>query len=163
MLGTIIFLSKLIMEPLPNIHLVGTLIAVYTIVYRQKALIPIYIYVVLTGVYAGFSPWWIPYVYIWTILWGAIMLLPKKMNPKIGAFVYPIVTALHGLLYGVLYAPTQALVYKMNFHQTLLWIGAGFYFDVLHGIGNLVLGILIYPLAKLVFKLSRDMNIECAK
>jgi hypothetical protein len=67
MLGTIMFLSKLIMEFLPNIHLVGTLIAVCTLVYRKKALIPIYIYVLLVGVYGGFNWWWMPYIYIWAI------------------------------------------------------------------------------------------------
>ena len=35
MLGTILFLSKLIMEWAPNIHICGTLIMVYTLVYRK--------------------------------------------------------------------------------------------------------------------------------
>ena len=53
------------MELLPNIHLLGMLTMVYTIVFRIKALIPIYVYVFLNGIFAGFSPWWIPYLYIW--------------------------------------------------------------------------------------------------
>ena len=96
MLGTIMFLSKIIMELLPNIHLVGTLIVAYTVVYRKKALIPIYIYVLLVGVYGGFNLWWMPYTYIWTILWGAVMLLPRSIPPKIRYVIYPIVAALHG-------------------------------------------------------------------
>ena len=158
MLGTIMFLSKLIMEFFPNIHLVGTLVVAYTLVYRVKALIPIYIFVFLTGVYAGFNAWWLPYIYIWTILWAAIMLLPKNLSPKIGAFVYPAITCLHGLLYGTLYAPVQAIMFGFGWQQTLAWIGAGLYFDLLHGIGNLVLGTLIYPLVKLLTKLSKDIN-----
>lgn len=159
MLGTVMFLSKLLMEFLPNIHLVGTLVVAYTLVYRAKALIPIYIYVFLTGVYAGFNLWWVPYIYIWTILWGAIMLLPRSLNPKIGAFIYPVISAMHGLLYGTLYAPMQALMFGFGWEQTLLWIGAGLYFDLLHAGGNLVLGLLIYPLVRLLFKLSRDIGI----
>ena len=159
MLGTILFLSKLIMEFLPNIHLVATLIASYTLVYRIKALIPIYIFVFLTGVYAGFSAWWVPYIYIWTILWLAIFLIPKGLNPKTGAVVYPAVACLFGLLFGVLYAPGQALMYGFNWTETLLWIASGLYFDLLHGIGNLVLGFLIYPIARLLTKLSRDIEI----
>lgn len=159
MLGTIMFLSKLIMEFLPNIHLVATLIVVYTLVYRLKALIPIYIFVFLTGVYAGFSMWWIPYIYIWTILWGAIMLLPKKLNPKIGVVVYPLISGIFGLLFGVLYAPAQAIMYGFGWEQTLAWIGTGLYFDLLHALGNLVLGFLIYPLVKLLTRLSKEINI----
>lgn len=159
MLGTILFLSKLLMEFLPNIHLVGTLTIAYTLVYRVKALIPIYIYVFLVGVYAGFNFWWLPYVYIWTILWGAVMLLPQKMNRKVGIVVLPLIACLHGLLYGTLYAPAQALMFHFGWQQTLAWIGAGFYFDLIHGIGNLILGLLIYPLAKLLTKLSKEINI----
>ena len=70
MLGTIMFVSKIVMEALPNIHLLGTLTMTYTVVYRKKALIPLYVYVFLNGLYAGFSLWWVPYLYIWTILWG---------------------------------------------------------------------------------------------
>lgn len=159
MLGTIMFLSKLVMEMLPNIHLVGTLIAVYTIVYRKKALIPIYVYVLLVGVYGGFSLWWMPYIYIWAVLWGVFMLLPKKVGPRVAFFLYPTVTALHGLLYGTLYAPAQAIMFNLNFKQTLVWIGAGLPFDLLHAFGNLALGFLILPLSRLLTKLSRDIGI----
>lgn len=158
-LGNIMFLSKLLMEFLPNIHLVGTLIVAYTLVYRVKALFPISVYIFLTGLYGGFSLWWVPYLYIWTILWGMVMLLPRNLNPKIGAVLYPIVACLHGLLYGTLYAPAQALMFDLNLEQTLIWISAGFYFDLIHGIGNLVLGFLIYPLVKLLTRLSRQIGI----
>ena len=158
-LGNIMFLSKLLMEFLPNIHLVGTLIVAYTVVYRVKALIPIYVYVFLTGLYGAFNMWWMPYLYIWTILWGLIMLLPKELNPKIGAFIYPIIACLHGFCYGILYAPAPALMFGLNFKQMLIWISAGLYFDLIHGVGNLVLGALILPLTKLLTKLSRQIGI----
>ena len=49
MLGTLMFCSKIAMETLPNVHLLGMLTMVYTIVYRYRALIPVYIYVILVG------------------------------------------------------------------------------------------------------------------
>ena len=51
MLGAIMFCSKILMEALPNIHIVGMLVMLYTVVFRVKAIIPIYIYVFLTGLY----------------------------------------------------------------------------------------------------------------
>ena len=60
MLGTIMYISKIVMEALPNIHLLGVLTIVYTLVYRKRALIPIYIYVMMNGLLAGFNMWWIP-------------------------------------------------------------------------------------------------------
>ena len=152
MFGTLMFCSKILMEALPNIHLVGMFIVLFTVVFRAKALIPIYIYVVLVGVYGGFSPWWVPNLYIWTVLWGVTMLLPRNMPKKVAAVVYPVVCALHGLLYGVLYAPAQALLFGLTFKGTLAWIVAGLPFDAMHGLGNLFSGVLILPLAELLKK-----------
>jgi energy-coupling factor transport system substrate-specific component len=59
-LGALMFALNLAMEALPNIHLVGVFIIAATAVYRQKALYPLYVYVLLNGLYAGFSLWWIP-------------------------------------------------------------------------------------------------------
>ena len=143
------------MEAAPNIHILGMLTMVYTIVYRVKALIPIYIYVFLNGLYAGFNQWWVPYLYIWTILWGITMLLPKKMPDKFAMIVYPIVCGLFGLLYGVFYAPAQAILFGYDFPTTLKWIAAGLPFDAIHGLGNLGMGLIVLPLSKTLARLEK--------
>lgn len=150
MLGAVMFASKMLMEILPNIHLLGTLIVAITVVYRKKALYPIYIYVFLNGIFAGFAMWWIPYLYVWTILWAATMLLPKNTPAKIAPVVYAVVCALHGFAFGVLYAPAQAIMFGLNFNATIAWITAGLPFDVIHGISNLCCGVLIVPIIKLL-------------
>ena len=155
MLGAIMFCSKLLMDALPNIHLIGALTMIYTLVYRKKALYPIYIFAILTGLYGGFGLWWVPYLYIWTILWGVTMLLPKKLNEKWGTIIYPAVCALHGLAYGTLYAPAQAILFGLDFDGMIAWIVAGFPFDLIHAAGNLVAGLLILPLVKLLRRLEK--------
>lgn len=155
MLGVIMLISKLLMEALPNFHLIGTLITAYTIVYRKDALKPIYIFVFLFGLVYSFSIWWIPYLYIWTILWAMVMLLPKNMKPKVAVPVYMIVSGLHGLLYGTLYAPAQALLYGYDFKTMVAWIIAGFPFDAMHCVGNVVLGLLIIPIATALKKFHK--------
>lgn len=155
MLGTLMFISKLLMEALPNIHLLGVLTMVYTIVYRRKALIPLYIYVFLNGLYGGFNLWWIPYLYIWTILWGITMLLPRRMPTKVACVVYPLVCGAHGLAFGTLYAPAQALMFGLDFKQTVAWIIAGLPFDITHAVSNLCVGCLVVPLATLLGKLAK--------
>ncbi len=155
MLGTLMFCSKIIMEFLPNVHLLGMLTMVYTLVFRTRALIPIYVYVLLNGLYAGFNMWWMPYLYIWTILWGITMLLPKNMPNKVGTVVYPMICALHGFAFGTLYAPAQALMFGMNFEQTVAWIIAGLPWDILHMVGNFVAGLLIMPLYKVISRLVK--------
>ncbi len=160
MLGSMMFLSDLLMEFLPNIHLVGTLTMIYTIVYRSKALIPIYIYVFLNGLFYGFQAWWVPYLYVWTILWGITMLLPRRIPKKFAAPMYMVVCALHGFAFGTLYAPVQAWMFGFSFKQMVAWIVAGFPFDVIHGIGNFVLGILILPLSGVLTILEQKTAIR---
>ena len=150
MLGALMYLSKFIMEWIPNVHLLGTLTMAYTLVYRRKALYPIYVYVLLNGVLGGFHAWWIPYLYIWTVLWGVTMLLPKKMPKKIAPIVYMVVCALHGFGFGILYAPAQALIFGLSFEAMLAWIASGFPFDVIHGISNFFCGMLIVPIVSVL-------------
>jgi energy-coupling factor transport system substrate-specific component len=154
MLGMVMYVSKMVMEFLPNIHLLGMLTMVYTLVFRAKALIPIYIYVMVNGLFAGFATWWVPYLYIWTVLWGVTMLLPRNMPVRVAVPVYMAVCALHGLCYGMLYAPSQALLYGLNFQQMITWILIGLPWDVVHAAGNLVAGTLIVPLVRVLRRLE---------
>lgn len=157
--GAIMFCSKVLMDSLPNIHLIGMFIMTFTVVFRKKALIPIYVFVFLSGIYGGFNAWWIPYLYIWTVLWAVTMLLPCSMSKKAKRIVYPAVCALHGLAYGTLYAPVQAVVMGLDFKAMLAWIVAGLPWDALHAAGNLVSGLLILPLSELLFKLTKYYQI----
>ncbi len=155
MFGALMYASKLLMEVLPNIHLLGVLVIAFTVVYRAKALYPIYVYVFINGIFSGFATWWIPYLYIWTVLWGAIMLLPKKAPKEITPIVYICVCALHGFLFGVLYAPAQALLFGLDFKGMIAWIIAGLPFDITHGISNFFCGALICPLIVVLRKCEK--------
>ena len=158
MLGALMYASKMIMEWAPNIHLLGVFTIAFTVVYRAKALYPIYIYVLLNGIFAGFATWWIPYLYIWAVLWSITMLLPKKMPKPVAVVVYSLVNALHGYGFGILYAPAQALLFGLNFKGMLAWIVAGFPFDIIHGTSNLVCGLLIVPIVLVLQQLERSTN-----
>lgn len=140
------YASKVIMEILPNVHLLGVFVVAITVAYRKKALYPIYIYVFLNGLFSGFSMWWIPYLYIWTLLWGAVMLLPKNIPTKARPIIYMSVCALHGFLFGTLYAPAQAIMFGLDFKATVAWIAAGLPWDFIHGVSNFFCGILICPI-----------------
>lgn len=152
-LAAVMISTKKAMEALPNIHLVGVITVAMTLVYRRKALFPLYVYVILEGVFGGFGTWWLPYLYVWTVLWGMTMLLPEKMPEKVRPFVYGAVCGLHGLLFGILYAPSQMVLFGLNLRGAVAWIAAGFPFDCIHGVSNLILGmILIVPLTKVLKK-----------
>ncbi len=157
MLGALMFCSKLLMEVLPNIHPLGMLTMCYTLVYRRRAIIPIVIYLLLQGVYAGFNLWWLPYLYLWPLLWVVTLLLPRAISSKKAMILYPIVCALHGLAFGTLYAPAQALMYGLSLKATIAWIVAGLPYDLIHAVGNFFVGLLVFPLSKLLSRLDRQV------
>ena len=148
MLGALMYASKMIMAP--NVHLLGVFTIAFTVVYRKKALYPIYTYVLLNGIFCGFATWWIPYLYLWAVLWGATMLLPKRIPEKIRPLVYMLLCAAHGFLFGTLYAPAQALLYGLSFQKMVAWIISGLPWDFVHGVSNFFCGILIVPVIKIL-------------
>lgn len=158
MLGAVMYASKVLMEVAPNVHLLGVFIVAFTVVYRKKALYPIYIYVFLCGVFGGFAAWWIPYLYVWTVLWGAVMLLPENIPKRIRPFVYMAVSAAHGFLFGTLYAPAQALLFGMNMKGMISWIIAGLPWDFVHGLSNFLCGILIMPVISVLRLVERGTD-----
>ena len=146
MLGAVMYASKMIMEMAPNIHLLGAFIVAFTVVYRRKALYPIYIFVLLIGLFNGFNAWWIPYLYIWTVLWAVVMVLPRNIPRNWQPLVYMLVSAAHGFLYGILYAPVQAFMFGLNLEGTIAWIVTGLPWDAIHGVSNFFCGLLIVPI-----------------
>ena len=155
LLGALMYAAKIALEFLPNIHLVGVFIVALTVVYRKKALYPLYTFVLITGLMNGFALWWLPYLYIWIPLFGAALLIPSNLPNRFRPPVYMLINAAHGFLYGTLYAPAQALLFGMDFDGTIAWILAGLPWDMIHGIGNLFCGILIAPLILLLRQLGR--------
>lgn len=167
MYGALMFVSKLMMEGLPNIHPLTMFIMTFSLVYGYKALIPTYVYVFLNGLYGGFNAWWIPYLYIWalqcivTCLVCALIRRIKsgKVRKGVSCTVYPLLAALFGLSFGALYAPAQAIMYNFTFDLTVKWIIAGLYFDIIHAVGNFCMCFLIFPLASVLQKLHAAARI----
>lgn len=157
MLGALMYASKMIMEVAPNVHLLGVFTIAFTVVYRKKALYPIYTYVLLNGIFCGFATWWIPYLYLWAVLWGAAMLLPKRIPEKLRPLVYMLLCAAHGFLFGTLYAPAQALLYGLSFQKMVAWIISGLPWDFVHGVSNFFCGILIVPIVKILTFLEKNL------
>ncbi len=155
MLGALTFGAQVVMEPLPNIHLTGMFVVLFTRIFGKKALIPLYLYVFLIGLRWGFGLSWIPYLYIWLFLWAGAMLVPRKLGRKAAVWLYSLIGALFGLLFGTLYAPAQALLFGFDLKQTLLWIASGFYWDVVHAAGNAVFCTLVIPLSDILEKVLK--------
>ena len=155
LLGALAFLGDIVFEGLPNVHPVAVLIAAYTVVYGWYALIPLYVYVFLIGFSWGFGAFWLPYLYVWLPLFLLIHIIPRCFPTALRTVLYTVICALHGLFFGILWAPAQALMFGFTVKQTLAWIAAGLTFDIIHAVGNACASLLVLPIAHILRTLEK--------
>ena len=142
MLGAVMYSSKVLMEIAPNVHLLGVFTMAFTIVYRQKALYPIYTYVILNGIMAGFAYGLLQFViepifytipqmlFDYPLPFAALGLAGFFCNKKwglqigyvvgvIGRYIFHV---LSGYLFFAAYAPEgmHPLVYSLGYNATYI-------------------------------------------
>jgi len=164
MFAALMLASQIALTALPGVQLVGLFIAAITLAYRSRALIPIYVYVLLYCMYYGFSVFCFPYLYIWLPLWGAFMLAGKIKFPekrkKLRAFTYMALCGFFGLAFGIMYAPFQAFIFGYSFRLAVLWLIKGLPADITHCVNNFVFGAAILPLSQLLKRLDRMYRVD---
>ena len=151
LLAALMFAAKMVMAPLPNIEPVSLLILVYVSVLGLKALVPIYIYVLLEILTWGFGYWSICYLYVWAVLALAAYLL-RKMESPLG---WALLSAAFGLLFGTLCAITYWVAEGWTF--ALSWWVSSIPFDILHCAGNFAMALLLFrPCKRVLARLTRQ-------
>ena len=153
MLGALMFVGDIAFEWAMNVHPVTMLLAVYTVVYGKKGIIPFFIYVLLEACFfPGF--WLVPYLYIFPLYWLCMLALPKKGSIVRRQVCYSIALSVFGLVFGTLYAPFAVLMFSRG--TTLLaYIVSGLGADALHAVGNFAMSFLIIPLSNVLIKAEK--------
>ena len=144
LLSALLYGAKVVMAPLPNIEPVSLLVIVYTAVLGRKALIPVYIYVMLEIITWGFGYWSACYLYVWAVLALAAWLL-RKMESPLG---WAAVSGAFGLCFGALCSIAYWVAGGWAF--ALSWWLSGIPFDLLHGAGNFVMALVLFKPCKTV-------------
>lgn len=147
-LGSLTFAAKYVMSALPNIEPVSLMVMLFAVTFGKKAVYPIGVYVAMEILFYGLGIWNVMYLYIWPGLAAVAWLLRKMEHPVSWA----ILSGGFGLLFGAFCAPVDLVMGGMNFAVSK-WI-SGIPFDILHGIGNFVIALLLFvPMRKLMKKL----------
>ena len=150
MLAALMFCSKLIMEALPNIHLVAVFVILAALLFGWKSLISIYIFALLEGLVYGFGIWFVNYLYVWTIL-AVIAILLRKNKSKV---FWASIAGIFGLLFGALCSIPHYFIGGWA-GMFAYWI-AGIPFDLIHCVSNAVLTfVLLMPLYDLCTKIMQ--------
>lgn len=143
---------KLALSFLPNIELVTLLIILYTLFFGRKVIYAIYIFVMLEGLLYGFDIWWFVYLYIWPFLAIVTGIFHKQKS----VWFWSILSGVYGLCYGALCAIPYLFISnsgtgKGGLHVAFTWWIAGIPFDLIHGVSNFILMLVLYiPLVKVL-------------
>lgn len=152
-LGALTFALQVVMSGLPNIEPVSLLVMLFAVTFGWKALYPVYVFVAMEILFYGFSLWNVYYLYIWTVLVLAAILM-RNMEGKLA---WALLSAVFGLLFGALCAVADVFVGGVSYAVTK-WV-SGIPFDVTHCIGNFVIALLLFdPLRRLMARLYADMR-----
>lgn len=138
LLSALLLVAQVGLAFLPNIEVVSLLVILYTLFFKKKTLYIIYIFALLEGLIYGFGIWWIMYLYVWTILWGITLLFKEEKNPVIWAFI----SGFFGLFFGTLCSVPYFITGGVS--MGLSWIVAGLQMDIIHGIGNFFVALLLF-------------------
>lgn len=150
----LVFGLQVAMASLPNIEPVTLLIILYTRMFRRKTLYIIYGFVLLEGLMYGFGIWWIMYLYVWTILWLVVMLLPADTHPVIMA----VVSGIYGLAFGALCAIPYIFISGMA--TAVAWWIAGIPWDLVHCAANFAIALVLYaPLRRVTDRLMQTLQL----
>ena len=149
MLGAMTFALQVAMAPLPNIEPVSLLVMLFAAVFGWKSLYTVYVFVVMEVLFHGLGIWNINYLYVWTILAVAALML-RKMESPLG---WAILSAVFGMCFGALCGIVDVFIGGFSYAVTK-WI-SGIPFDLLHCGGNFVLALVLWkPLRNLLEKLT---------
>lgn len=152
-LGALTFALQVVMGFLPNIEPVSLLVMLFAVVFGWKALYPVYIFVVMEILFYGFSLWNVYYLYVWTILAVAAILLRKMEHPV----AWALLSAVFGLLFGALCGIVDVFIGGFSY-AAAKWV-SGIPFDIAHCVGNFVIALVLFvPLRKLLTKLYGAMS-----
>ena len=144
-LGALTFALQVVMGPLPNIEPVSLLIMLFAATFGWKGLYPVYVFVVMEILFYGFSVWNVYYLYVWTILAVAAILMRKQQSP----LVWALLSGVFGLVFGALCGIVDIFIGGFGY-AAAKWV-SGIPFDLLHCGGNFVIALVMFdPLRKLL-------------
>ena len=153
MLGALTFALQVVMAPLPNIEPVSLLVMLFAAVFGWKSLYCVYTFVAMEVLFYGIGLWNINYLYIWTILAVAAILL-RKMEPVSG---WALLSGVFGLCFGLLCGIVDVFIGGFGY-AAAKWV-SGIPFDLLHCGGNFAIALILWkPLHTLLGKLRGKMK-----
>ena len=145
----VIEVCKIALQAVPNVETTTFWIMMFTLVLGRKMLFVIPAFILIEGCIYGFGLWWIMYLYAWPLL-ALIAWLIRKSD---SALTFSVVSGFFGLFFGALCSIPYYFI--GGFVMMFNWWVAGIPFDIMHGISNFFIMLLLYrPVRKVMDRVN---------
>ena len=158
MMTAVIEVSKLMLSFLPNVELVTFWIIMFTLFFGPKVIYSIIVFILIEISIYGIHIWVIMYGYIWPLLALIVYLFRKGKS----VWFYSILSGFFGLLFGAFCSLPYIVIgtvdggIQSGLIMAFNWWVAGIPFDILHGIANFAVMLVLYrPVRILLEKLKK--------
>ena len=150
----IIEVLKLTLAALPNIELTTFLIIMFTLYFGKKTFFAIPAFIIIEILIFGFNIFWVlAYFYIWPLLFIVTYLLRKNKN----VISMSCLSGLFGLFFGFLSSFPYIFIsagHTASIKYALSWWIAGIPFDLIHGVSNFIIMLVLFKPVSRVFESS---------
>lgn len=137
--------AKMALSFVLNVELVTLLIILFTLTIGKRVYYAIAAFVLVEGILYGFGIWWIMYVYMWPMLAFVTWLLRKQKD----TFCFALLSGVFGLGFGAMCSIPYLFI--GGIHTAFAWWVSGIPFDMIHGVSNFVLMLVLYkPLRRVL-------------
>lgn len=157
MMVAIIEVCKVSMMGLPNIELTTFWVIMFTLYFGRRILYVIPAFILIEGMMYGFGIWWIMYLY----MWPSLALLTYLFRKNDSAWIWSTLSGAYGLFYGLFCSIPYVFMgaFEGSLRAGLVsgfsWWVAGIPWDIVHGVANFLLMLVLYHPVRKVMKLTK--------
>ena len=159
MMVAVIELCKVVLMGIPNVELTTFWIIMFSLYFGNKVFFAVPVFILLEGTLFGFGLWWVMYLYVWPLL-AILARIMHKMETAVG---WAILAGAFGLLYGLFCSIPYVVIGAADggilagLQAGFAWFVSGIPFDIIHGISNFVLMLILYRPVKAVMDKTKSV------
>lgn len=161
MMIAVIEAGKMALAFLPNVELTTFWIIMFTLLFGWKIIYVILIFILIEAVIYPFGPWVIMYLYAWPLLAFIVKLFHKIDS----VWFWSVLSGMYGLSFGLLCSFTYIFINSVGtnlsngFAAAFAWWLAGIPMDILHGVANYILMLMLYaPIRSIIESMHKIYN-----
>lgn len=159
MMVAVIEVCKVALAWAPNIELTSFLLIMFTLFFGGKIVFVVPVFILIEGAMYGPQLWWIMYLYAWPLLVFITWMFRKQES----IWFWCVLSSLFGFAFGFLCSFPYVVIGAAGggilngLYAGFTWWVAGIPFDIIHGVSNFVIMMILYHPVRMILKEARKV------